>query len=152
MKILVIGCLIFLVGCAANVTYYSDPPGALINWTDSNGRYGQKQAPVLLEHPSTDAYKNGGCMTIKSPTATWPDGVTTKPVLLELCREKNRSNMWTYVFQKPTVTNFSGSTPPTTQQRSNSASDMEGAKKKCADLGFKTGTESFGNCVLKLSK
>jgi hypothetical protein len=29
---------------------------------------------------------------------------------------------------------------------------MEDAKKKCADLGFKAGTEQFGNCVLKLSK
>jgi hypothetical protein len=29
---------------------------------------------------------------------------------------------------------------------------MESAKKKCSELGFKTGTEQFGNCVLKLSK
>jgi hypothetical protein len=29
---------------------------------------------------------------------------------------------------------------------------IEDYKKTCADLGFKTGTESFGNCVLKLSK
>ena len=26
------------------------------------------------------------------------------------------------------------------------------AKEKCADLGFKRGSESFGNCVLRLSK
>ena len=30
--------------------------------------------------------------------------------------------------------------------------DMELAKKKCADLGFKSGTERFGACVLQLSK
>jgi hypothetical protein len=29
---------------------------------------------------------------------------------------------------------------------------IDDAKKKCADLGFKAGTEQFGNCVLKLSK
>jgi hypothetical protein len=29
---------------------------------------------------------------------------------------------------------------------------MDGAKIKCADLGFKVGTETFGNCVLKLLK
>ena len=26
------------------------------------------------------------------------------------------------------------------------------AKKKCADLGFKSGTEGFGKCILQLSK
>jgi len=29
---------------------------------------------------------------------------------------------------------------------------MEQAKAKCIDLGFKTGTESFGQCVLKMTK
>ena len=29
---------------------------------------------------------------------------------------------------------------------------MDEAKKQCVDLGFKTGTESFGQCVLKLTK
>jgi len=29
---------------------------------------------------------------------------------------------------------------------------LDTAKKKCADLGFKSGTEDFGKCVLKLSK
>jgi hypothetical protein len=31
-------------------------------------------------------------------------------------------------------------------------SSMEQSKAKCLDLGFKTGTESFGQCVLKISK
>jgi hypothetical protein len=30
--------------------------------------------------------------------------------------------------------------------------EMEDAKKKCINLGFKIGTESFGNCILRLSK
>ena len=29
---------------------------------------------------------------------------------------------------------------------------LEGAKSKCQDLGFKSGTEDFGRCVLKLSE
>lgn len=33
-----------------------------------------------------------------------------------------------------------------------STSSLEDAKKKCVDLGFKTGTDGFGNCVLKLTK
>jgi hypothetical protein len=30
--------------------------------------------------------------------------------------------------------------------------NIEDSKKKCSDLGFKLGTEAFGNCVLKLTK
>ena len=29
---------------------------------------------------------------------------------------------------------------------------LEWAKKKCVDLGFKSGTERYGNCVLQLSR
>lgn len=29
---------------------------------------------------------------------------------------------------------------------------FDGAKSKCIELGFKAGSEAFGNCVLKLSK
>jgi formylglycine-generating enzyme required for sulfatase activity len=37
-------------------------------------------------------------------------------------------------------------------QPSASASPLDWAKKKCADLGFKSGTERFGSCVLQLSR
>lgn len=30
--------------------------------------------------------------------------------------------------------------------------DIDGAKAKCSDLGYKKNTEQFGNCVLKLTK
>lgn len=33
-----------------------------------------------------------------------------------------------------------------------SLSKLDDAKRKCVSIGFKIGTESFGNCVLKLSK
>ena len=32
------------------------------------------------------------------------------------------------------------------------ATSMEMAKSKCIDLGFKVGTESFGQCILKMAK
>ena len=38
-----------------------------------------------------------------------------------------------------------------TAQTSNTPT-MDQAKSKCLELGFKAGTESFGQCVLKLSK
>jgi hypothetical protein len=34
----------------------------------------------------------------------------------------------------------------------NTTSTLSEAKKKCADLGFKAGTEDFGKCVLQISK
>ena len=41
---------------------------------------------------------------------------------------------------------------PTTQPKSESKTDMTSAMSKCSELGFKKGTEKFGDCVLKLSK
>lgn len=40
-------------------------------------------------------------------------------------------------------------------QQENNSSDvvkLESAKKRCIELGFKQGTESFGNCVLRIAK
>jgi hypothetical protein len=48
-----------------------------------------------------------------------------------------------------------GSTQATSNNQTaeiNTTSDFEENKKKCSDIGFKPGTEAFGNCVLKLSK
>jgi hypothetical protein len=43
-----------------------------------------------------------------------------------------------------------GSAQATAQ--TNNTPTMDQAKSKCLELGFKAGTESFGQCVLKLSK
>ena len=42
-------------------------------------------------------------------------------------------------------------TPPATKL-SNQKPSLDESKLKCAELGFKAGSEAFGNCVLKLSK
>ena len=42
--------------------------------------------------------------------------------------------------------------PPEASKLSTPNLSMEQAKAKCIDLGFKTGTESFGQCVLKMTK
>ena len=39
-----------------------------------------------------------------------------------------------------------------TAQPAAGASALDWAKKKCTDIGFKAGTERFGNCVLQLSR
>ena len=48
-------------------------------------------------------------------------------------------------MSRPTI----NSNPPPATSNSISIKD---AKSKCSDLGFKTGTEDFGKCVLKLTK
>lgn len=50
----------------------------------------------------------------------------------------------------PAPKNLSTSPPP--PQQTQPAASLNDAKAKCADLGFKAGTEKFGECVLKLSK
>jgi hypothetical protein len=48
------------------------------------------------------------------------------------------------------------SNKPTPDQKNlpvgGSSATMESAKAKCLDLGFKVGTESFGQCILKITK
>ena len=41
---------------------------------------------------------------------------------------------------------------PTPQTQNQVGMEIGEAKSKCTDLGFKTGTEAFGKCVLRLSK
>jgi hypothetical protein len=38
------------------------------------------------------------------------------------------------------------------QNRDSNINSLENAKKKCIELGLKPGTESFGNCVMKIAK
>lgn len=52
-----------------------------------------------------------------------------------------------WVNNQPTVPQSSPSTSSTLNNN-----NINAAKSKCAALGFKAGTETFGNCVLKLSK
>ena len=52
-------------------------------------------------------------------------------------------------FQMPTVQSIQ---PVMQQPNFVQPASMNAAKSKCEDLGFKAGTEAFGNCVLRLSK
>jgi hypothetical protein len=52
----------------------------------------------------------------------------------------------------PPVENEASQTSSTSVPATNPIKNLADAKAKCVDLGFKVGTESFGSCVLKLSK
>jgi len=52
----------------------------------------------------------------------------------------------------PSVEFPPASSSPNSLGASGTSSSIEAARKKCEELGFKSGTETFGSCVLTLSK
>ncbi len=138
---------VMLSGCAPTVMYKSSPPGAVITGQRLDGGTFVFNTPAQINYPTLNL-KNGGCDEVFTPTARWPDGVTLDPIRLRVCLQ---SSEWTLV--KPAVNNVlpqSRNQAPSPQ--TNSSMGIDEAKLKCAQLGFKVGTETFGNCVLRLTK
>jgi hypothetical protein len=125
------------------MTYYSNPPGARLIYPNGSS----VNTPITFDVAWTDEYKNGGCIYLLSPEAVWPDGARVEPVKLNLCRE-GKTPTFKHIFLKPALT----PTAPPYQQAPSQGMDLNQAKNKCNELGFKMGTEAFGNCVLKMSK
>lgn len=137
-KLIILPAVFFLYGCASsNVIYTSEPPGAFIS-----GRYGNGD-PYSFNLPKDIAYDfdagNGRCTTVSTPSATWPDGVTLSPTVIRICNQRN-----SWVFKKPVQKQFVPDIP------AKAAPSIDDAKAKCNQLGFKVGSEAFGNCVLRL--
>lgn len=139
-RLILLIAIFFLYGCASStVIYTSEPPGAFIS-----GRYGDGE-PFSFNLPKDLSYNfdagNGKCTNVNTPAATWPDGVTLSPTLITICSQRN-----SWVFKKPVQNQFKpdmpAKVPPSTDD----------AKTKCNQLGFRVGTEAFGNCVLRLLK
>jgi hypothetical protein len=61
------------------------------------------------------------------------------------CIEK--PNTTPSIFQLPVPPKFDSRAPVQKQSMS-----IEDASQKCLDIGFKSGTETFGSCVLKLTR
>jgi len=70
-------------GCAnvLSVTYYSDPPGAMIY---ENGR-AWGNAPVTLNYQPDGQFLSGGCMTLNPLTARWVSGAEASISSLQAC-------------------------------------------------------------------
>lgn len=141
MKLLLPLILLLLMGCAPTVMYKSDPPGAIISGSQHGGGTFSYYTPMKLSYP--DLLIANTCLEIPSPSVRWPDGTGLPSERLRLCHKDSE-----YTFSKPLPTYQA----PVYQPPLSPAVGMDDAKKKCADLGFKSGTETFGNCVLKLSK
>jgi hypothetical protein len=83
---------------------------------------------------------------------------------MNYCRGLGKVYVKKYVIDRPmaiaqvpesnlyfTCSDLNGATNGTQPVSSTAGSlSMEQAKSKCLDLGFKAGTESFGQCVLKV--
>ncbi len=69
-----------------------------------------------------------------------------------------RSGIWSKgmlvkpIIDKGVTNNLVSTHGDSERYESNMKSDIGVAKIKCNDLGFKSGTEGFGKCVLQLSK
>jgi hypothetical protein len=135
----------FLIGCAPTVIYKSNPPGAIISGPAHGGGFYSYRTPHTLQYPSlASSFKEGICTTIETPTVRWDDGVTLAPKNVCLV---HRDSEFTLVKPPPPQ-----AFQPSMQTKPSIKIDINDAKAKCVDLGFKAGTESFGSCVLKLSK
>ena len=64
-------------------------------------------------------------------------------------RGSNGVNHYIYQCVQQSIDSISVSSQ---QPQNTTEINLSPAKAKCAELGFKTGTEAFGNCVLKISK
>lgn len=128
------------------VTYKSDPPGATISGNRHGGGAFNLLAPATVTYPGLDNNFVGQkmeCITIDSPSAHWPDGASVESTKLSLCYRNSE-----HTFRKP----MKPIIPQLNQQSQAPNINLDDARKKCIDLGFKSGTEQFGKCVLQLSK
>jgi len=62
------------------------------------------------------------------------------------------NQVWSYKCREPDILTLLDEPKKIQSQTVNLSGNINGAKLKCADLGFKSGTEDFGKCVLQLSK
>jgi hypothetical protein len=64
-----------------------------------------------------------------------------------------KAQIWLTISDKPIFIEFCNKIKTGSSKKSNlESNNIESAKNKCSNLGFKTGTEGFGKCVLQLSK
>jgi hypothetical protein len=139
-RLILVAAAFFLYGCASStVVYTSEPPGAFISGRHSNGFSYSFNLPKDLAYDLDVG--NGKCGNVNAPAATWPDGVTLPPTVITICNQRN-----SWVLKKPVQKQFVPDIPAKV------APSIDDAKTKCNQLGFKVGSEAFGNCVLRLLK
>jgi hypothetical protein len=148
-KLFLIPITSVLIGCAPTVIYKSNPPGAIISGPAHGGGSYSYRTPHTLQYPSlASSFKEGICTTIETPTVRWDDGATLAPYNVCLVHRSSELTLMKPAPQ-PTYSQIIQSQPPLKDSLEDGIKD---AKAKCLDLGFKPGTETFGKCVLRISK
>lgn len=87
-------------GCATTsmrVTYLSDPPGATLY---QDGRP-VGVTPVQLTYQTDEAFKKGGCMTLRGTTVKWASGAVAEVSSLNACSSTGRRQE--FMFIRPDV-------------------------------------------------
>ncbi len=144
MKLTLIFFSIFLFGCVGPADRRTSNPFANV------GLYNIYQDGVIIYSQSFSVdnavtqLANTNCKLRNYDYARFEKSEQAIPILGNVqhyfsCLQ-NQKNITPIVTQSNSIV---------TQQNSSTIDD---AKKKCSDLGFKTGTEGFGKCVLQLSK
>lgn len=161
MKKLFLFILIFsLTGCGTPYIKYrfndNERQAQVIDSQRTGRREHASSHPVFGYPEIKEQISRGECGVIDSPIVIWDDGTELRSQKIRICGIAND-----FYVKKPLLNNSNQVTRQTlpdiktqlnvttTQQNS---SNIDDAKKKCSDLGFKSGTEGFGKCVLQLSK
>ncbi|MBU3598568.1 hypothetical protein [Polynucleobacter bastaniensis] len=135
-----------LLGCAGYISGIQDHNTFGAIWkgpSSSNGYVGELAAFSGTGYPQVEQRASQNCSSYGGlkgqPTKSRPDN----PLAGTTYWKYQCNGMQSYSappaspVQKPPVTTLLS---------------IEQAKSKCVDLGFKQGTEQFGNCVLKFTK
>lgn len=120
-----------------------------VGWTGHNrvfaiGNYnGQQACGFGHGGMATTSHDQAAMIALSQCNKSMPGGVGCQVYAID-------SNIVYNPSSAPPINNYQ---PPTQQTTASSGtSSINSAKEKCKDLGFKSGTEDFGKCVLQLSK
>lgn len=122
----------------------------LLGCTSIRGSESSSTNVVINDHIITGA----GYSEVMTQARSWCQQYGAKPILSKKLDGSllpfSRSESNTYYFD--CIKDQPYQAPYQVPQVSTNAVSIDAAKEKCTTLGFKAGTESFGKCVLQLSK
>ena len=147
MRLLILSSLIFLMSCTSVNTnsqmYGTYPPNSSTNYrgelTYDATLSLSKEAPIEVMEKLCAPYGGLDLASVSHDEKKW-----------------DKATRYTYICNKqkeivpdttPTSTPTTTPTPTPTPTVS-----IDDAKKQCSDIGFKAGTEKFGECVLELNR
>jgi hypothetical protein len=137
-----------LVGCAGYTSGIQDHNTFAAIWngpSSSNGYVGELAAFSGTGYPQVEQRAALNCSSY--------GGLKDKPWKSRPDNPLAGTTYWKYQCNGMLAQSYSmPSASPAQRPPAPTSLSIEQAKSKCIDLGFKQGTEQFGNCVLKFTK